>query len=131
MLPAAMEVAVVERDWREKVADAPAKVLDAGAKLHISGASVQKALDEPAGGGARLASPITQVSKNCMATCEHPKVAMSGCKVQSLGYQRIVTGPSREAVDAMVDELVRFGAALVGAIQLQNGVWTAVCDTRG
>jgi class 3 adenylate cyclase len=132
--PASMEVAVVERDWREKVADAPAKVLDAGANLIISGtsrASVQKALDDLAGGGARLISPITQVSNKWMATCEHPKVAMSGCKVQSLGYQRIVTGPSREAVAAKVDELVRFGAVLVGAIQLQNGVWTAVCDTSG
>ena len=131
---AAIGVAAVERDWREKVADTPAKILDAGANLIISGtsrASVQKALDELAGSGARLISPITQVSNKWMATCEHPKVAMSGCKVQSLGYQRIITGPSREAVAAKVDELVRFGAVRVGEIQLQNGVWTAVCDTGG
>ena len=131
---AAIGVAAVERDWREKVADTPAKILDAGANLIISGtsrASVQKALDELAGSGARLISPITQVSTKWMATCEHPKVAMSGCKVQSLGYQRIITGPSREAVAAKVDELVRFGAVRVGEIQLQNGVWTAVCDTGG
>ena len=130
----AIGVAAVERDWREKVADTPAKILDAGANLIISGtsrASVQKALDELAGSGARLISPITQVSNKWMATCEHPKVAMSGCKVQSLGYQRIITGPSREAVAAKVDELVRFGAVRVGEIQLQNGVWTAVCDTGG
>ena len=132
--PASVKVAVVERDWREKVAHAPAKVLDAGANLIISGtsrASVQKTLDDLAGGGARLISPITQISNKWMATCEHPKIAISACNVQSLGYQRIVTGPSREAVAAKVDELVRFGGVLVGAIQLQNGVWTAVCDTSG
>jgi len=117
----------------EQKDDAPAKVLDAGANLIISGpsrASVQKALDELAGSGARLISPITQVSNKWMASCEHPQVAMSGCKVQSLGYQRIITGPSREAVAAKVEELVRFGAVLVSGIQVANGVWTAVCDTR-
>jgi len=119
---------------KEAVTDAPAKVLDAGANLIISGLSresVQKALDELAGGGARLISPITQVSNKWMASCEHPKVALSGCKVQSLGYKRIITGPSREAVAAKVEELVRFGAVLVSEIQMANGAWTAVCDTGG
>ncbi len=117
---------------KEEIPDVPAKVLDAGTNLIISGtsrASVQKALDSLAGNGARLISPITQVSNKWMATCEHPKIALSACKVQSLGHQRIITGPTREAVAAKVDELVRFGAVLVSAIQLQNGVWTAVCDT--
>lgn len=129
--PATFEVSVPAQ---EQVPDVPAKVLDAGANLIISGtsrASVQKALDELAGAGARLISPITQVSNKWMATCEHPKVETSGCKVQALGYRRIITGPSREAVAAKVEELVRFGAVLVGAILLQNGVWTAVCDTSG
>lgn len=129
--PATMEVSA---GAREAVPDAPAKVLDAGANLIISGpsrASVQKALDDLAGKGALLISPITQVSNKWMATCEHPKVAMSGCKVQSLGYQRIISGPSRAAVAAKVEELVRFGAVLVGEIQASNGVWTAVCDTGG
>jgi class 3 adenylate cyclase len=114
--------------------DAPAKVLDAGANLIISGptrGSVQKALDELAAGGAKLISPITQVSSKWMATCEHPKVSMSACKVRALGHQRIVTGPSREAVTAKLDELMRFGAVPVGEIRESNGVWTAVCDTAG
>ena len=126
-----MEVPTVSK---EEIPDAPARVLDAGANLIISGtsrASVQKALDTLAKNGARLISPITQVSSKWMATCEHPKIALSACKVQSLGHQRIVTGPTSEAVAAKVDELVRFGAVLVSAIRLQNGVWTAVCDTNG
>jgi hypothetical protein len=119
---------------KQEIPEAPARVLDAGANLIISGtsrASVQKALDTLAENGARLISPITQVSSKWMATCEHPKVALSACKVQSLGHQRIITGPTSEAVAAKVNELARFGAVLVSAIRLQNGVWTAVCDTGG
>jgi class 3 adenylate cyclase len=114
--------------------DAPAKVLDAGANLIISGPtrnSVQAALDELAAGGAKLISPITQVSNKWMATCEHPKVSLSACKVQALGHQRIITGPSREAVTAKLEELQRFGAVPVGQIREANGIWTAVCDTVG
>lgn len=132
--PATFEVSAPAQAPEEKIPDVPARVLDAGANLIISGASrasVQKALDELAGSGARLISPITQVSNKWMATCEHPKVATSSCKVQALGYRRIITGPSREAVATKVEELVRFGAVLVSAIQIQNGVWTAVCDTGG
>lgn len=132
--PATIEVSAGARQVRDAIPDAPAKVLDAGANLIISGpsrASVQKALDDLAGKGALLISPITQVSNKWMATCEHPKVAISGCKVQSLGYQRIISGPSREAVAAKVEEFVRFGAVLIGEIQASNGVWTAVCDTGG
>jgi hypothetical protein len=92
---------------------------------------VQKALDELAAGGAKLISPITQVSSKWMATCEHPKVSMSACKVQVLGRQRIITGPSREAVIAKMDELIRFGAVPVGQVHEANGTWTAICDTAG
>lgn len=64
-----------------------------------------------------------------MATCEHPKVAMSSCKVQSIGSQRIITGASQEAVAAKLEELVRFGAVALSEVRAVNGVWTAVCDT--
>ena len=118
----------------DAAANAPAKVLDAGANLIISGPSrqsVQKALDELAGGGARLISPITQMGNKWMATCEHPKVAMSNCKVQSIGSQRIISGDSREAVAAKLDELVRFGARPLSPVRNVSGVWTVVCDTGG
>jgi len=114
--------------------EAPAKVLDAGSNLIISGpsrASVQAALDGLARNGARQISPITQVSNKWMATCEHPQVATSACKVQSLGFKKIVTGPTKEAVGAKLGELVRFGAVPVGEMHFANGLWTAVCDTGG
>lgn len=129
--PAAVAVAATPAP-RAPVNEGPAKVLDAGANLIISGPSresVQKALDELAATGARLISPITQVSTKWMATCEHPKVAMSSCKVQSIGSQRIITGASQEAVAAKLEELVRFGAVALSEVRAVNGVWTAVCDT--
>jgi class 3 adenylate cyclase len=110
----------------------PAKVLDAGANLIISGGSresVQQKLDELAGEGARLISPITQMGNKWMATCEHPKHGMSDCKVQAIGSQRIITGSSREAVADKLDELMRFGAKALSPLRHVNGVWTVVCDT--
>jgi len=114
--------------------ESPARVLDAGANLIISGPSregVQKKLDELAQTGARLISPIEQMGNKWMATCEHPKVAMSGCKVQSIGSQRIITGPSEAAVAGKLDELVRFGARPLSPVRNVSGVWTVVCDTGG
>src|SRR5882724_3516593 len=116
----------------ENIANLPAQVFDAGANLIISGysrSSVQDALNKLADSGARVISPITQVSNKWMATCEHPNVPVSACKVETLGHRRIVTGPTREAVSAKVEELVQFGAILVRDIQSANGVWIAVCET--
>ncbi len=118
----------------ENIANQPAQVFDAGANLIISGyskSSVQDAVTKLADSGARLISPITQVNNKWIATCEHPNIAVSACKVESLGHRRIVTGPTREAVSAKVDELVQFGAILVNDIQSANGVWIAVCETEG
>jgi len=119
-------------DLDENVPKQPAKIFDAGAKLIISGnskSSVEDALTKLANGGAQLISPITQVNNKWIAACEHPNVPVSACKVETLGHKRIVTGPTREAVSAKVEELVQFGAILVHDIRSSNGVWIAVCET--
>jgi hypothetical protein len=111
-----------------------ASVFDAGPHLMVSGyerASVQRALDELAAKGARVISPITQVGDKWMASCEHPESRLRECKVETLGYMRIVTGPTRRAVAEKVDELVRSGDRLVSEIEQVDGGWTAVCDTGG
>jgi len=113
----------------ERVTNEPARVFDAGINLIISGynkAMVEKAIAEL--GGAKLISPINQVGDKWIATCEHPAVAVSACKVEEMGYTRIVTGPSREAVSAKVEELKNAGAFLVGDIESIGGKWTAVCE---
>jgi hypothetical protein len=111
-----------------------ASIFDAGPHLIVSAyerAVVQKALDELAAKGARVVSPITRVGEKWMASCEHPDVRASECKVEKFGLTSIVTGPTRRAVAAKVEELVELGARLTGEIEQDGGVWTAVCDSGG
>jgi hypothetical protein len=41
-----------------------------------------------------------------------------------------VTGPTREAVEVKVRELMEFGARVEREIELIDGVWTAVCESQ-
>jgi len=119
---------------REKSTQAPAKIFEAGANLIVSASSkaaVEEALERLAKGGAEVISHITQVGDKWMASCTNPKVNVAACKVEVAGLMRIITGPTREAVDEKVRDLVQFGAVLVSDIELNDGVWTAVCDTGG
>jgi class 3 adenylate cyclase len=109
-----------------------ARVFDAGPHYIVSGydrVNVAKTLDALAARGARVISPITQVGDKWMASCEHPESRLGECKVESLGYTRIVTGPTQRAVSAKVDDLMQHGARLVGEIERTDDGWTAVCDT--
>jgi hypothetical protein len=112
-----------------RVSDEPARVFDAGMNLIVSGysrASVEKALADL--GQVRLLSPVSQVGEKWIATCEHPEIPVSACTVVELGYTRMVTGPTREAVLAKVEELKQYGAVLIGDVELAGGKWTAVCE---
>jgi class 3 adenylate cyclase len=119
-------------DLEEDDPQEPAQVFDAGPNLIVSGygkASVQEALKTLAKRGSRLISPLAKVGNRWVAACEHPEMAMSDCRVEKLGSTHIITGPTRQAVLAKVQELVQFGAVLVGDVESTDGrVWTAVCD---
>ena len=105
----------------------PARVLDAGAQLIVSGYTRESVEQALAGIGAvRLISPLSQMGEKWVATCENP--ALAGCKVEQIGYSRIITGPTREAVEVKVQEITAAGAVLVGQIESVAGVWTAVCE---
>jgi class 3 adenylate cyclase len=109
--------------------DEPARVFDAGTNLIVSGysrASVEQALAQL--GPVQLISPASQVGEKWVATCEHPGVPVSACTVVELGYSRMVTGPTREAVAAKVDQLKQYGAVLIGNIEQAGGKWTALCE---
>jgi class 3 adenylate cyclase len=111
----------------------PAKIFDAGENLIITGysrSSVQEALDQLKAQGAAVMSEITQHNNKWMASCEHPAIQMSGCKVEEMGSVRIVTGPTRAAVTAKVEELAQFGAVLTREIECTADVWIAVCESR-
>ena len=117
-----------------RAAQDAASVFDAGPHLIVSAydrAVVQKALDELAAKGARVVSPISRVGEKWMASCEHPDVRASECKVENFGLTSVVTGPTRQAVATKVEELVERGARLTGEIEQDGGVWSAVCDSGG
>ena len=109
----------------------PAKLIDAGQNLMISGSSrgsAKEALDKLLAKGATLISPITVVGSKWMAGCTYPD-APSGIKVEEFGLTRIITGRNHLAVADKVAEIVALGGKLRGDIEQIDGVWTAVCDT--
>lgn len=114
------------------IADGSARIFDAGPHLIISGynqAKVAHALDQLARKGARVVSPVTQVGEKWMASCEHPEARLAECRVEALGYTRVITGPTRQAVSHKVDEFLRAGDRLVGEIEEADEGWIAICDT--
>lgn len=128
------EVRIAEPAAPARAVPDAASVFDAGPHLIVSAydrAAVQQALDDLAAKGARVVSPITRVGDKWMASCDHPGVRASECKVERLGLTSIVTGPTRQAVAIKVEELLERGARLSGEIELDGVVWTAVCDSGG
>ncbi len=110
---------------------APAMVVDAGTHYLISGpseAAVQKALDELAEQGFKVISPIQQMGSKWMASAENPKLAIKAT-VEKFGLKQIVTGPTQEAVDEKVSELVGMGAVLLQEAEFFDGQWSAVCES--
>ena len=127
--PRAFRAANPASGHRPEMNNEPARVFDAGQNLIVSGyslESVEKALAEL--GPVKLISPCSRVGDKWVATCEHPSLPISACRVEALGYTRIVTGPTREAVAVKVEELRSSGAILIGNIESVAGTWTAVCE---
>lgn len=108
----------------------PAQVFDAGTHYIVSAYSrstLQEALDKLGRQGSRLLSPPTQVGSKWLASVDNPKLAVQA-EVQELGFKRVVTGPTLEAVRLKVQDLLERGAVLVQDAELADGVWTAVCE---
>lgn len=109
----------------------PAKVIDAGQHLMISGtsrASVKAAIEQLTAEGAKVVSPITMVGNKWLASCSHPD-APAELKIEEFGLTRIVSGRSRRAVEDKVAEIASLGGKLLRPIEQVDGLWTAVCDT--
>ena len=77
--------------------------------------------------GSKLLSPLTQVGSKWVASVDNPKLAVQAT-VEEFGFKRIISGPTREAVHLKVQDLVERGAVLVQEAELNEGVWTAVCE---
>lgn len=110
--------------------DSPPQVFDAGTHFIVSGYSetgVQEAVRQLAQQGSRLLSPLSQVGSKWVASVDNPKLAVQAT-VEEFGFKRIVSGPTKEAVELKVQDLIERGAVLVQAAELHDGVWTAVCE---
>lgn len=110
--------------------DAPARVFDAGTHLIVSAhsqARAQEAVKKLAGQGCRLISPVAQVGSKWLASVANPRLTVQA-RVEALGFKRVITGPTLEAVQLKVQDLVGLGATLVQDAELADGVWTAVCE---
>lgn len=119
-------------DLPEPAVQEPVKVLDAGASLMISGpsrAAVAAEVDRLVRQGCAVVSAATLVGNRWIASCTRPGGG-SEVKVEAFGLTRVITGADREAVSSKAAELVAYGARVVRDVELVEGVWTAVCDTR-
>lgn len=108
----------------------PPQVFDAGTHFIVSGhsqAGVQEVVKKLAQQGSKLLSPLTQVGSKWVASVDNPKLAVQAT-VEDFGFKRIVSGPTREAVQLKVQDLIERGAVLMQEAELHDGVWTAVCE---
>jgi class 3 adenylate cyclase len=109
---------------------AVARVSDAGTHFIVSGPSresVEAELARLSGEGARVLEAPALIGTIWMATFENRR-GSARASVEKLGMKRIITAPTREAVEAKLSELLSFGARLERPAELVDGVWTAVCD---
>jgi hypothetical protein len=124
------------RTQRPKAApprEEPVRISDAGTHFIISGTtreSVAAALEALAREGAKVLAEPTSVGARWMATCENRRAAASVTE-EKFGLKTVVSGPTREAVEAKVRELLQYGARLEQELECIDGVWTAVCESIG
>jgi hypothetical protein len=105
-------------------------VFDAGTHFIVSAysqASVQEAVKKLSEQGCKLLSPLTQVGSKWVASVDNPKLAVKAT-VEQYGFKHVVSAPTIEAVQLKVQDLIERGAVLVQAAELNDGLWTAICE---
>jgi hypothetical protein len=123
----------VQRPKAPPPREEPVRVSDAGTHFIISGStreSVEAVLQRLAAEGAKILADPTMVGAKWMATCENRRANLR-VNVEKLGLKTVVSGATREAVEAKVRELLQYGARLDQQVECIDGVWTAVCESLG
>jgi hypothetical protein len=118
------------RSPTQQAPEEPARISDAGSHFIVSGStrtSVEAVLERLGREGAKLLSPPALVGARWMATCENRRHS-ARVNVEQFGLKSVVSGATREAVEAKVRDLMQFGASLVQEVECVDGVWTAVCE---
>jgi len=107
------------------------KVSDTGDHLMITGAeksAVEAALAALARNGARVLAPPAPLGNGWIATLEKPAVRANQCTIERAGFQLIIRGAERGAVEAKLADLAERGARPIGAVEHVGGEWVGVCD---
>jgi hypothetical protein len=105
------------------------KTVRLGGNLLISGverAVVEAALNAHVKKGAKVLSPVHQLGARWMATCEDLSDPVHRCELIRMGAQLMVKGPSRDAVQSKLEELLAKGGKVISDPRENSGVWVAV-----
>jgi hypothetical protein len=108
----------------------PAQVFDAGTHYMVSGYSedsVREAVQKLTAAGGKLIAPLSQMGRKWLASVSNPRLEIEA-RVEEMGFTRVITGPTKEAVQLKVEDLLERGSTLVQPPELNDGVWTAVCE---
>ena len=74
-------------------------------------------------------SKVENIGQLWVITFKDPEDRRDECQVLKVGLQLMIKGPTREIVEAKVEELVGVGAKLVSPPSETNaGGWVAICD---
>jgi hypothetical protein len=84
-------------------------------------------VEKLAAAGGKLIAPLSQMGRKWLASVSNPKLEIEA-RVEEMGFTRVITGPTQEAVHLKVQDLIERGATVVQPPELADGVWTAVCE---
>ena len=107
-------------------------VHDAGDKIILSSeeeATLRYVVDEMRKEGARGIQAPVKVGSKWIASFEHPHLAQ--CKIERIGFEIIITGPSERGVTARSHEFRERGAIVVRGPEQEDGVWRLYLEDVG
>jgi hypothetical protein len=107
-------------------------VQDAGDKIILTSedeATLRQVIEEMKKEGARGANGPTRVGRKWVASFDHPHLAQ--CKIEKIGFQIIIEGPSEASVMARSEGFRECGALVVRGPEQEDGVWKLYLDDVG
>jgi hypothetical protein len=107
------------------------RVTDAGDHLMITSpdkSAVEAAVAALAREGGRVLATPAPLGNGWIATFEKPAVAENRCTIERAGFQFIVRGSTRGAVETKLADLAERGAKPIGDVEHVGGEWVGVCD---
>jgi len=107
-------------------------VHDAGDKIILSSedeATLKYVIEEMKKEGAREAHGPTKVGHKWIASFEHPGLAQ--CRVEKIGFQIVIEGPTEGAVLARSHGFRERGALIERGPEREDGVWKLYLDDVG